>query len=312
MNPMIERWFGRLGVEQILTSHGERLISATGGFVAILAVVAISHWTLDAHGAMALIASMGATAVLIFAVPHGTLSQPWPVLGGHAISATLGVACATWIGDPVLAAPLAVGLAIVAMHYLRCLHPPGGATALTAVIGGDVVHAMGFQFVFTPVLLNVAVLLAYGIAFNAPFSWRRYPASLAPRRRAAAEPEGLGSADLEWALRQMDSYIDVSEEDLKRLITLAQQHARAECMEARAVAPGGCYSNGQFGERWQVRKVVSDLGGEEGCGRVVYRVVAGDGRGGSSMCTREEFARWARYSVVRHENCWIRSAPQSA
>jgi CBS-domain-containing membrane protein len=307
MHPLLARWLDRFGAEHISVSHGERLISAVGGFVALLAVLAISRWMLDTQGAMAMIASMGATAVLVFAVPHGTLSQPWSVVGGHGVSAIIGVGCATWLPDPVFAAPFAVGLAIAAMHYLRCMHPPGGATALTAVIGGEAVQALGFQFVFTPVLLNAVVLLIYGVAFNAPFPWRRYPAWLAPRTQTAPEPDGLSTGDLEWALRQMDSYIDVSEDDLRRLFTLAQQHARAEGLETRAVAPGGCYSNGQFGERWEVRKVISDLGGEEGAGRVVYRVVAGDGRGASGICTREEFARWARYKVVRNENCWLRA-----
>ncbi|MFA5529531.1 MAG: HPP family protein [Thiohalomonadaceae bacterium] len=307
MTALLERWLAWLGVEHASVSHTERIISAAGGFVALLGVVAISHWSLDAQGAMAMVASMGASTVLVFAVPHGTLSQPWPVVGGHTISALVGVACASWIDDPLLAAPLAGGLAIAAMHYLRCLHPPGGATALTAVIGGDAVQAMGFQFVLTPVLLNAAVLLAYGIAFNAPFTWRRYPAWLARRPQAKqAGPEDLADADLEWALRQMDSYIDVSEDDLKRVYTLARQHARTECLQTEAVVPGACYSNGEFGGRWQVRKVISDLGGEHG--RVVYRVVAGEARGESGTCTREEFARWARYLVVRDENCWLRAA----
>ncbi|MGE0081579.1 MAG: HPP family protein [Thiohalomonadaceae bacterium] len=308
MHLLLERLLGWLGAERIAVSHGERIISAVGGFVALMGVLAISRGMLDAQGAVAMVASMGATAVLIFAVPHGTLSQPWSVLGGHGVSALIGVACAMGIDDALVAAPLAAGLAIAAMHYLRCMHPPGGATALTAVLGGEAVQSLGFQFVLTPVLLNAVVLLAYGVAFNAPFPWRRYPAWLAPRPKAEPrEPEGLATADLEWALRQMDSYIDVSEDDLKRLFSLAQQHARAECQDARAVAPGGCYSNGQFGERWQVRKVVSDLGGEAG-GRVVYRVVAGEGRGDSGVCTREEFARWARYEVVRNENSWQRAA----
>ncbi|MFX8373896.1 HPP family protein, partial [Acinetobacter baumannii] len=80
--------------------------------------------------------SMGASAVLLYAVPHGALSQPWAVLAGHAVSAVAGVAAARNISDPALAAAVAVGTAILAMHYLRAIHPPGGATALTAVVGG--------------------------------------------------------------------------------------------------------------------------------------------------------------------------------
>jgi CBS-domain-containing membrane protein len=125
---------------------------------------------------------MGASAVLLFAVPHGALSQPWPVLGGHVISALIGVSCAKFIPLPLLAAAFSVALAIGAMHYLNCIHPPGGATALSAVIGGDAIHQLGFQYVLTPVLLNTIIVLIVAILFNYPFHWRRYPLAL---RKAA-------------------------------------------------------------------------------------------------------------------------------
>jgi len=129
---------------------------------------------------------MGASAVLLFAVPHGPLSQPWPVLGGHFVSALVGVACTKAIAQPMLAAPVAVGLAIGSMHYLRCIHPPGGATALSAVVGGEPVHQLGFHFVLTPVLWNAAVILLVALLFNYPFTWRRYPLALARRDVSAA------------------------------------------------------------------------------------------------------------------------------
>ena len=78
----------------------------------------------------------------------------------------------------MFAAALAVALAIGAMHYLNCIHPPGGATALSAVIGGDAIHQLGFQYVLTPVLLNVIIVLIVAILFNYPFHWRRYPLAL--------------------------------------------------------------------------------------------------------------------------------------
>jgi CBS-domain-containing membrane protein len=120
---------------------------------------------------------MGSSAVLLFAAPHAPLSQPWAVFGGHLVSAFVGISCAKWLPDPVLAAPVAVAAAIAAMHYLRCMHPPGGATALGAVVGGEAVHQLGYQFVVTPVMLNVATILVAALLFNAPFAWRRYPAA---------------------------------------------------------------------------------------------------------------------------------------
>lgn len=132
-------------------SEREHWISAVGGLHGIGAVLLTSQLMPGNQGHSLIIASMGASAVLLFAAPHGTLSRPWPVFGGHVVSALIGVSCVQWLGhDLMIAASLAVGLSITAMYSLRCLHPPGGATALTAVLGGDAVHAMGYVFVWSP------------------------------------------------------------------------------------------------------------------------------------------------------------------
>ncbi len=218
-------WRGLMGIELSPVSHRERLVSALGGFVGILGVYAVSRALLGSTEAPFLTISVGASAVLLFAVPHGPLSQPWPVIGGHVISATIGVACARLLPDPLVATGAALGLAIGAMHYLRCIHPPGGATALAAVLGGEQVHALGFGFVVAPVLVNVLVVLALAVGFNAFFSWRRYPVHLA-RRGVEAKPASdaygpISHEDFVYALTQMDSFIDVSEEDLLRIYALA-------------------------------------------------------------------------------------------
>lgn len=217
-------WQQMLGIELNPVSHRERWISAVGGFVGLLAVYFASHALGGPPSAPLLIFSIGASTVLVFAVPHGSLSQPWPVFGGHLVAALIGVSCARLVPNAALAAAMAVGLTIVAMHYLRCIHPPGGATALVAVLGGPSVQALGFGFVLAPVLSNVLVLLATGVAFNAFFPWRRYPAFLV-RRDAAHEPApgyaAISHEDFVFALAQLDSFIDVSEEDLLRIYSLA-------------------------------------------------------------------------------------------
>ncbi|HET9956804.1 MAG TPA: HPP family protein [Polyangiaceae bacterium] len=156
-------------------------MSAIGGCVAIAAVLSVSEYFVGAGAAGLLVASMGASAVLLFSSPHGPLSQPWPMLGGHLVSGAVGVACARFIETRSLAAALAVGLSIALMLMLRCVHPPGGATALSAVIGSQSVKALGFTYLLTPVLLNAVITLGVAVAFNGLFGWRRYPAYLAAR-----------------------------------------------------------------------------------------------------------------------------------
>ncbi|WP_020648714.1 HPP family protein [Solimonas variicoloris] len=228
--PWLLHW---LGVEQSPVSHAERLLSALGGFVAIAAVLGLGR-DLDAGAQMLIVASMGASAVLLFGVPHGALSQPWPVFGGHLVSALAGVSCQRWLHDPLLASAAAVGLALGAMHYLRCLHPPGGATALTAVIGGPSVHALGYDYLLHPVLLNVVVMLAVAVLFNALFRWRRYPVAWVRARPAPARNYlSLQPVDLAHALKEIDSFIDVDPDDLERIVALAEVHASARRAQTR-------------------------------------------------------------------------------
>lgn len=212
------RWLsGWLGIELDPVSWREKAISGVGGFVGILVVLGISQVALGLSGAVMLIASMGASAVLLFAVPHGQLSQPWPVLAGHGFSALIGVFCARHIPDTALAAGCAVGLSIAAMHQWKCIHPPGGATALTAVIGGAGVHELGYAFVWLPVLLNAVVLVAMAVLFNFFFSWRRYPAFLnCPSQPEYGESE-VTHEEVVSALESFDSFVDITEADLIRL-----------------------------------------------------------------------------------------------
>jgi len=217
-----------IGLETTRVSHQERLASIVGGFVSIFMILLLSRYFVGGNAALLIVASMGASAVLLFAVPHGRLSQPWPVLGGHLVSAMVGVTCALLIPDPMLAAALAVGLAIGAMHYLRCIHPPGGATALTAVVGGASIHELGYGFIAVPVMLNALIILGVAFLFNYPLVWRRYPVAL---QQKTTQPEQkittheayppISHADFVYALSEIDSFIDVTEQDLVRIYELA-------------------------------------------------------------------------------------------
>jgi CBS domain-containing membrane protein len=306
----LRTWFG---IELNPVSHTERLVSTAGGFLGILLILLASRAVLgNGPDVMLIVASMGASAVLLFAVPHGPLSQPWALIGGHAISALIGVACALYVPDLFVAAALAVGLAIGAMHYLRCIHPPGGATAITAVVGGPAVHGLGFQYLFTPVLLNVAIILATAIAVNAFFAWRRYPAGMVRKKKPEDETDkkhlaegSLSHSDIEYALRQIDSVVDVNEADLTRIYQLAAEHSKGAHIEPWQVRLHRYYSNGRHGDEWAVRQVVDEsrqVDPERDL--VIYKVMAGKDRRKSGVCTRAEFARWARYEVFSDENSW--------
>jgi len=227
-------------------SEREHWISAAGGLLGILVVWWVSHLLLGSQVAVLVASSMGSSAVLLFAAPHGAMSQPWSVLGGHVVSALAGVASQHWLGnEPMLAASVAVALSIAAMYSLRCLHPPGGATALTAVVGGETVHALGYGFVFAPILINTLVILVVAVVFNYPFAWRRYPqiwhrktvaVAPDPAHQGAQEKAMIPHSDLVYALSQIDTFVDISEDDLQRIYALALGHHHNPAHEAAAQA----------------------------------------------------------------------------
>ncbi|MEJ2179465.1 MAG: HPP family protein, partial [Gammaproteobacteria bacterium] len=162
-----------IGFESNTTSHAEKWVSAVGGFTGIILTLVICQYILGSD-AYIVVASLGASAVLVFALPHVSVSQPWSLVGGQVVSAIVGVTCAMLIVDTSLAASVAVGGSILAMYYLRCVHPPGGATALAAVIGGPNIHALGYQYVGAPIFINAMLLLLLAITINFLFKWRRY------------------------------------------------------------------------------------------------------------------------------------------
>lgn len=119
-----------------------------------------------------LVAPMGAAAVLLFAVEKSPLARPWNVIGGNMLSALVGVTVAALVGNLVLASGLACGGAIIVMMLLRCVHPPGGAVAMTAVLGGPSIQSAGYGFVFWPVGINCVLLLLMAILITRLETWR--------------------------------------------------------------------------------------------------------------------------------------------
>lgn len=212
---------------------GDRLIGCLGALIGICLTGLVCNLAIGGDPQLPLIvAPMGASAVLLFAVPASPLAQPWPIVGGNTISALVGVAVAHVVSDPLLAVGLAVSLAILAMSLTRSLHPPGGAAALTAVIGGAAVTRAGFWFPLVPVAINALILVALGVVFHR-LAGRRYPHRQAPapvnvhetRDPPPALRVGFTSADIDAAVAKVNETLDISRADLDALLREVEQEA---------------------------------------------------------------------------------------
>lgn len=211
----------------------ERMRACSGALLGIIITALVSRYALGAGATLPfLIAPMGASAVLLFALPSSPLAQPWSVVGGNVVSALVGILCARWISDPTTAASAAIALAIATMILLRCLHPPGGAIALTAVLGGPAITSAGFGFALVPVGLNSLLLLAVALVFNnatrRPYPHRQTPDHDNRHGTQDARPTdrlGFTPADLDDVLKHYNQVLDVSRDDLETLFLQTEMHA---------------------------------------------------------------------------------------
>jgi CBS-domain-containing membrane protein len=154
----------------------EILLSWLGSFLGIAAVAYLHFNVLDKTDLAMIIGSFGASAVLIYGAIKSPLAQPRNLIGGHFLSVLIGVtAFKVFPEDLWLAAAVAVATAIAVMHATKTLHPPGGATALIAVIGSEKIHALGFVYALVPVAAGAAIMLLVALLFNNIPKNRRYP-----------------------------------------------------------------------------------------------------------------------------------------
>lgn len=222
-----------LAVEPVQVSRGEQLRSALAAFVALLVIGTISYGYFDHHALPWLAAPMGASAVILFALPSSPLAQPWPFAASHLIAATVGVACLLLIGNPVWAAALALSLSILLMYLAHAMHPPGGASALLPIITAEYLHEVDFSFVLYPVGLNVGLMVIMAVVLNRWVLGRRYPVPpFEPHDEVhhhadprAMERSGISYDDLHSALVEMDVYLDINEEQLTQIYKRAGVHA---------------------------------------------------------------------------------------
>ncbi|NEX21373.1 HPP family protein [Thiorhodococcus mannitoliphagus] len=157
-------------------SNAEVIWSWVGAALGMGAVAWLNQHFLTGSDFSLMMGSLGASAVLLYGAPRSPLAQPRNLVGGHLISALIGVTCWQWLHqDPWLAQALAVSTAIALMHLTKTLHPPGGATALIAVIGSEQVHASGYFFALIPAALSPLILLVVALLVNNIPNTRRYP-----------------------------------------------------------------------------------------------------------------------------------------
>jgi CBS domain-containing membrane protein len=227
----LEAWTTTLRPGPVRYRRAELLRGGLGALVGI-AVAALAARVLPG-GPEALpyiVAPMGATAVLLFAAPASPLAQPWSVVAGNVVSTLIGVAAGQLVGDVALAAAVAVAVAIPVMMLLRCVHPPGGACALFAAVGGSAVADQGYAFAALPVGVNTVVLLAIGALVN-NLTGRPYPHVPEPPAPkvgtdpAASQRVGVQTDDIRKAMEELDRGLDVLPGDVMTLVREAEAHA---------------------------------------------------------------------------------------
>jgi CBS domain-containing membrane protein len=220
-------------------SHAELNRSVVAAFLG-LAVTAGITWLLRGDPALPLLVTpIAASTVILFAIPHSPLAQPWSFAGGSFLSALVGFGCAMAIHEPLFAGLLAVPLAIWVMGRLACLHPPAGAQALAFALTGRALIAQGWRHALLPLVLNLAGMLIAALVANNLLAGRRYPFRSEAKKSHATDDEtpiartGIRHEDLHYAMTRIDSFLDIAERDLVEVYSIATQRAFQRATDLR-------------------------------------------------------------------------------
>lgn len=213
-------------------STREKILTPLITFIAILVVSQVGQHLVHPYQHLVMVASMGASALILFVMPNSPLAQPYPFVMGHVVPAAIGVVCANSIDSFYLAAALAVSASLFAMYLLNCLHPPGGAAALVPVIAHDE-HLLTLSYVIFPVLVNVMTMLLFTLIVHKWVLRKEYPVRPIARKDSQHQHEdpsplarmGINSSDLQAAMQNFNAYLDITENDLARLYSSAQHNA---------------------------------------------------------------------------------------
>jgi len=133
------------------------LIAGLGGFLTISVLA-----TINASDALPLlIAPFGASCVLVFGAPASPFARSRNVIGGHLVTALMGLCAVSVLGAGPLGIAVGVGLAIAAMMLTDTVHPPAGANPIVVAFSGA-----SWSFLAAPVLVGAATIVVIGLAYN--------------------------------------------------------------------------------------------------------------------------------------------------
>ncbi|MDD0843486.1 HPP family protein [Pseudomonas sp. Gutcm_11s] len=229
MNGKLKSWVAGFGPALAATHPREALRAATGCFMGMLITLLICQQLFPAPMLMYLFGPLAASSVLLFAVSSGALAQPWSFLGGYLVATLVAVSLGQWLGYSIPLACWAVGISVLLMCLLRCVHPPAGAVALCVHLSGVAVEQHGFGLV-VPVMSAAASLLGCALIYNnlSGVSYPKRPGNpdLHHTRDPSAELRvGISDEDLEHALEDFGGIVDITRDDLARLVRTTERYA---------------------------------------------------------------------------------------
>jgi CBS domain-containing membrane protein len=227
------KWLKFLTVDPVNLTVKSKVYALIACFCAIFFIALVTHiFALGPEYPM-IVASMGASSVILFFIPNSPLAQPWPFAGGQILSALVGMTCALYINEIASAAATAVGGSVLIMLLFRCLHPPGAATSLAPIMAGPSLTAIGYEFVLQPVALNVIAMLILSIFINRWVFKLDYPTPLESKQSYSTSgqqsvnvnPAAVHSSDIKQALNELDIFVDMSPQNLSDILNKIEMHA---------------------------------------------------------------------------------------
>lgn len=205
-----------------------KILAVIACFSAIFITATLTQVLAPTPAAPVLIASMGASAIILFIIPNSPLAQPWAFAGGQMIAALAGISSALLIPDVIMAATVAVASSVFLMLFLRCLHPPAAATALTPVLAGQGIQSLGFDYALIPVGMNIVIMLGMAILINRWLMAYDYPVLAKPMpknnlpqstRLPSVHSTHLSEPAMQQVLEKTAIFVDVTAADLCRLFS---------------------------------------------------------------------------------------------